>query len=100
MVKEYEFVFLTPSEMKKKRREEIFSNLEDRLKKAKVKVTEKEDWGEKQLVYQIKDNKSASFWIWHLAPQNSSFEFSSVSTYLNRQDDILRYLLLTKKGEE
>lgn len=100
MTGKYEFVFLAAPDMEKEQREEVFKRLEERIKKTKAKITDKEDWGEKKLAYPIKDNKSASFWIWHLSSKNTEFDFSPVNTYLNRQDDILRYLLLTKKGEE
>ncbi len=100
MAGKYEFVFLTAPDMKKERREEMFEQLEERLKKAKTKITDKEDWGEKKLAYPIKDNKSASFWIWHLNSKDTNFDFSPLTTYLNRQDGLLRYLLLTKKREE
>lgn len=96
----YEFVFLTVPDMKKDRREEFFKRLEDRIKKSKAKVTEKEEWGEKKLAYPMEKNKSASFWIWHLKSDQPGFDISPVTTYLNRQDDVLRYLLLTNKEEE
>lgn len=96
----YEFVFLTVPDMKKDRREEIFNRLEDRVKKTKSKVIKKEEWGEKKLAYPMRKNKSASFWIWHLVSEDVGLDFSPVTTYLNRQDDVLRYLLLTSKEEE
>jgi ribosomal protein S6 len=96
----YEFVFLTAPDMKKDRREEVFKRLETRIKKAKAEVTEKEQWREKKLSYPMKKNNSASFWIWHLESEQQGFDISPVTTYLNRQDDVLRYLLLTSKEEE
>ncbi len=96
----YEFVFLTAPDIKKEHREEIFSRLDEIIEKAKAEINKKEDWGEKKLAYPMKDYKSASFWIWHLTSNEPGFDFSPVTTYLNRQDDVLRYLLLTNKQEE
>ncbi len=98
MTEKYEFIFLTAPDMTKERRQDFFKELEDKIKKTKAEVDEKEKWGEKKLVYPMKKNKTADFWVWNLVFSGTGFDFSPLTTYLNRQDDVLRYLLLKNKG--
>jgi len=93
MAVEYEFVFLTPTGSEEKELKEIFSELEKQLKLIKAKITDQRDWGSKDLTYQIKGNEQAKFWIWNLDVPDSA-DFSSLYTYLNRNETIIRYLLL------
>jgi len=93
MVKKYEFVFLTRPELKKEQQKEIFSALEKEIKKAGGKIEKKEDWGKKRLVYSIAKEKDAFFWIWRFSFEKA-VNFSSFHTFLNRQQEIIRYLLL------
>ncbi len=99
---EYEFVFLTPTEVDEKKLKDTFTELEKQIKSIKGKIIDKEDWGRQQLAYEIKGNKRAFFRIWQLSlPQD--FNSSSLNTFLNRSDIIIRYLLLKsfkKKGEK
>lgn len=99
---DYEFVFLTPTEVDEKQLKKTFSELEKQIKTIGGKIIDKEDWGRQELAYEIKGNQRAYFRIWQLdLPQN--FSFSSLNTYLNRSDIIIRYLLLKlskKEGEK
>lgn len=102
MAVEYEFVFLTPLGLDKDSLKETFSELEKQVKSINGKVVNKEDWGSKELAYEIKGNDQANFWIWQLGfPEDT--KFASLNTFLNRSSNIIRYLLLKspiKKGKE
>lgn len=93
MTKEYEFVFLTPLGIDDDKLKTTFSELEDQIKSIDGKVEDKEKKGREDLAYAIKGNNQANFWIWQLEfPKNS--DFSSLNTFLNRSETIIRYLLL------
>jgi len=93
MIKKYEFVFLTRPGLKKKQQEEIFSALEKEVKGAGGKIEKKEDWGKKRLAYSIAEGKDAFFWIWRLSFEKA-VNFSSFHIFLNREREVIRYLLL------
>ncbi len=95
MAVNYEFVFLTPTEIDKEKVEKTFSQLEKQLKTIDGKITKKEDWGKKNLAYKIKGNDQADFWVWDLELPEET-KFSSLNTFLNRNEIIIRYLLLKK----
>ena len=93
MIKKYEFVFLTRPDLKGKKQKEIFSALEQEIKKAGGKINKREKWGEKNLVYPINKETRASFWVWQLSFEKV-VKFSSFYTFINREDEVIRYLLL------
>jgi len=93
MTKRYEFVFLTRPGLKKKELTKLFSTLEGEIKKAGGKVEKKEDWGKKPLVYPIAKETEASFWIWWLSFLDK-VNLRPITTFLNREDKVIRYLFL------
>ena len=92
-MRKYEFVFLTQTGLKKDKLEAIFSDLEKEFKNSGGKVEKREDWGKKSLVYPIKKQNEADFWIWWLVFKDK-IDLSSVNTFLSREKDIIRYLFL------
>ncbi len=97
-MKKYEFVFLTKPGVGEKKLKEIFSSLGKEIEKVGAKVEKREDWGKKDLVYLLREEKEASFWIWQLVFKNK-VDFSPVNTFLNREKNIIRYLFLADKGK-
>jgi len=95
MAVEYEFVFLTPVETDQEEFEQVSSKLEKQIKSMDGKVKDKNKWGRKDLAYDIQGNDQAVFRIWVLEfPEKTVF--SSLKTFLNRNEKIIRYLLLNK----
>jgi len=99
-MKRYELVFLTKPALEKKELEKIFADLEKEIKKQGAKVAKKEEWGKKSLVYPIKEEKEACFWIWQLAFKDQ-VNLLPINAFLNKEANIIRYLFLAdrrKKG--
>lgn len=100
-MRKYEFVFLTRTDLEKKKKEETFKALEEQFSKIGAKVSKKEDLGEKDLTYPVGDSNRASFYSWWLEFSGNEVNFSSISLFLGRQSDIVRYLVLKpRKGRE
>jgi len=95
MTNQYEFVFLTNPALSGKKKETLFSSLEKEIKNLGGKVEKKEDMGLKRLAFEIKDQKEAAFNVWGLQFKDS-FDFSSVNLFINREEEIIRYLFLRK----
>jgi len=92
MTKKYEFIFLTRVDLGDKEKE-LFSSLEEVIKKAGGQVEEKEEWGKKKLAYPIDKETEAFFWIWHLS-FSGPVNLASINTFLNRNSKVIRYLFL------
>jgi len=95
MSKQYEFIFLTGPKTTGKEKETIFSDLEKEIKDIGGKVKKKEDLGIKYLAFEIKDNKEACFYVWHIQFEKSP-DFDNINLFINRGEKIIRYLFLKK----
>jgi len=82
--------------MEEKKLKKIFSGLGKVVEKVGAKVEKKEDWGKKNLVYTLREEREAFFWIWHLVFKDK-VDFSPINSFLNREEDIIRYLFLADK---
>ena len=95
-MKHYEFVFLTKPGLNQDKLKDLFSSLEKQIEKVGGKAKKKNHWGTKSLVYPIKKQHKADFYIWQL-DFNQELKLKSLNTFLNRQANIIRYLLLSKE---
>jgi len=95
MTNQYEFIFLIKPRLGGKKRETIFSSLEKEIKNIGGKIKKKEDMGLKRLAFEIKDQAEAVFNVWHIQFEESP-DFSSVNLFINREEEIIRYLFLRK----
>lgn len=98
-MKKYEFIFLTHPDFEKDQLEKIFSVLEKEFKKIGGKVTEKEDWGRKELAYPVKKQNRAYFWIWHL-DFKGEVDINPINLFLSRESGVIRYLILGKRKRD
>ena len=98
-MKNYEFIFLTRPDLTSKKLEGVFAGLEEQFKKISAKIEKKEKLGEKKLAYLIKDSPTANFWVWNLSFKESP-KIAPLTTFLGRQEEIVRYLFLVKKDLE
>jgi len=57
-----------------------------------------EHLGIKDLAYEIADNKKGDFWQWNIEKEDG-INFKEFNLYLNRNKDIIRYLILKVKKE-
>lgn len=95
-MKAYECLFILPPdapEAKKKQSE----TLEDLVKKAGGKVTQKTDLGKKPLGYLIKKNRDGEFLLWIVDLDPS--KVAEFRRSLELQEELLSYMI-TVKGED
>ena len=81
----YELTFLLNEEAELK-------NIKDLIASLKGKVEKEEDWGQKTLSYQIKNNQSAHFYNYVINIEKD--KLSELKKKLNFNEKLLRYLLL------
>lgn len=89
----YEFIFLTRTELAKEKLEKVIKELESQFAKAGAKIKKREEWGKRDLAYEIRDQKKANFWVWQVSFAGS-VNLSPLNTFLNREQEIIRYLFL------
>jgi ribosomal protein S6 len=90
----YQLVVLYPATTEEKKQKEDLASVKGEIEKADMKVSFA-DWGEKELVYAIEGNKKARFWIGSVeASDKVSTPWKSVRIFLNRDKQIIRYLIL------
>jgi len=83
----YELTFLLNEEKELK-------NIKDLITLLKGKILKEENWGEKSLVYSIKNNHSAHFYNYTLEIEKP--QVVELKKKLNFNEKLIRYLLLIK----
>ncbi|MFH1561053.1 MAG: 30S ribosomal protein S6 [Patescibacteria group bacterium] len=92
-MRKYEFVLVLRPSLKKQQEEELLTGLEKEFKSKGVKVDKKEDLSNLNFCYPIAEEDKGHFLSWQLSA-SEGFNFTPVATFINRQSDIIRYLLL------
>ncbi len=89
----YQIVMEYPASLGQKELKENLAQVEKQLGGG-VKVSFA-DWGEKELAYAIEGQLKAKFWIGKLTvEEGTDVDWKNLKTYLNRDKEILRYLIL------
>ena len=92
--KSYQFVVLYGANLAQEKQKKDLKELTDfvKLKGASLSFA---DWGEKTLVYEIKDNVSANFWLGDMkVSQEKPMKWGELGIFLNRNKLIIRHLIL------
>ncbi len=94
-IKKYQLVVVTPV-LPTKKLEKVKAAVKEALVKEGAKVKEIESWGIKDFAYPIEKFKKGAYWIYHF--QSPSFQSNKFNVFLNRQKEVIRYLLLKEEA--
>ena len=94
--KKYKYQLVLVLNPKTEEKENAFKKLTDWLAGREVEVEKKDHMGIKELVYEIKGNKTGDFWILDLV-SSSTLKLNELNVLLNRENNIIRYLILKKE---
>lgn len=92
-MKNYQLVLVLKSSLSEANRKKFLETVKSWFKDAKV--TKEEDWGQKELAYQIKHQTNGSYINFLIEAKNSLEQ--DFEKKLMASDDVLRYLLLRIK---
>jgi len=94
--KKYKYQLVLVLNPKTEEKEVVFKKVSAWLEDHKVEIEKKDHMGLKELVYEIKDNNKGDFWILDLI-SSSSIQLNELNVLLNRENNIIRYLILKKE---
>ncbi len=80
---------------KTENKEKVLAKITDWLKKNKIEQLENH-MGLKELVYEINKNSKGDFWTYELTGE-SPIKLKEFNLMLNRESNIIRYLILKKE---
>ena len=76
--------------------ETIKEKVKEILQRNGVSITLEDHWGIKELAYEIDKNTKGDFWIYNLTSE-SPIKLKEFNLMLNRESNIIRYLILKKE---
>ena len=94
--KKYKYQLVLVLNPKTEEKENVFKKVSSWLESHGVEVEKKDHMGLKELVYEIKDNKSGDFWVLDLESL-TTLKLNELNVLLNRENNIIRYLILKKE---
>lgn len=77
-------------------KETVFKKVSAWLDGRDVEVAKKDHMGIKELVYEIKGNSKGDFWVFDLISL-ATLKLNELNVLLNRENNIIRYLILKKE---
>lgn len=80
---------------KTENKEKVLAKVTDWLKKNKIEQLENH-MGLKELVYEVDKNTKGDFWVYDLTSE-SPIKLNEFNLMLNRESNIIRYLILKKE---
>jgi small subunit ribosomal protein S6 len=92
VLREYEFTFVTKTDLPDGEHTKVLGNYEDILKRAGGEILKKDDWGVKKLAYPIKEQFKGHYTMYYFAstPEN----IAEAERKLRIDDNVLRYLVI------
>lgn len=97
-MKKFEAVLLFSPEIQKTGLTELNDFFKSQISKFKGNFINEEDWGLRDLSYQIKNNKKAFYKFFQIEIEGSKIQ--ELKDSLNKKDNILRYLFITVREHE
>ncbi len=91
--KDYELVVVIDPQLEEKAQKTLLKKVESQLKKEGGKLIKPKLWGLKQLAYPLKKQTRGLYWVFNFAT-GSHFRNDNLNIFLNREEAVLRYLLL------
>lgn len=95
--KKYKYQLVLVLNPKTEEKETVFKKISAWLDGHKVEVEKKDHMGLKELVYEIKGNDKGDFWILDLVSSTTNIKLNELNVLLNRENNIIRYLILKKE---
>jgi len=94
-MRNYELVIVLDGKASAAKKKSVSELIGKVVKLFKGKITSEEDWGVKDLAYEIKNSVSGAYLIYKLELEPGSVK--QLSEKLKLEDDIIRYLLIKDK---
>lgn len=92
MKEKYQLVAVFYPKAEEKSKQLTLADVDAFLKNDKLEF-KREHFGLKELAYKIKGNEKGDFWIWNMESE-SPIKLRELNLYLNRNKDVIRYLIL------
>lgn len=89
----YQLIAVLSPRLADKEKAAAVEKIESTLTQQGLKVGKKEEWGTKDLAYSIKKFTKGNFWMFDISAE-SGFKPAGLNTFLNRDPEVIRYLLL------
>ena len=97
-MKKFEAVLIFSPELQKTDLTKLNDFFKDQISKFKGNLINEEDWGLRDLTYQIKNNKKAFYNFYQIEIEGSKIQ--EIKDSLNKNENILRYLFITVDNHE
>lgn len=93
-MRNYELTLVLPGKATAAKKKDVLEKIEKIVKVNKGKVVKADDWGKKDLAYNIAKNDSGIFLYFDLEMPTEAVK--NIKDKLKLEDDIIRYLLISK----
>ncbi len=94
-VYKYQFILVFGPKVEEKDQTKVWDKIEGLLGAGKAEISKKEHMGLKDLVYEVKGFRKGDFWLVDFE-SGLPFNMKDLNLLLNRENLIIRYLVLTK----
>jgi len=91
----YQYQLVVVLNPKTEEKDKVLAKVTDWLEKNKIESSE-DHMGLKELAYEIDKNTKGDFWIYNLTAE-SPIKLKEFNLMLNRESNIIRYLILKKE---
>ncbi|MGI5840620.1 MAG: 30S ribosomal protein S6 [Patescibacteria group bacterium] len=92
---QYQIVSVLNPKIEDKEKEEVINRITSRVEQQEAKVVKSDHWGNKELVYEIQGSKKGDFWVLDVESEKP-LELKNFNVFLNREPNVIRYLILKK----
>lgn len=93
----YQMVLVFSAKIEEKNRNLVFDKLEEMITKFGGSVDKKDHSGPKSFEYEIKKLNKGDFWDWTISSK-TAMKINEINLFLNREPNIIRYLILKKSA--
>ena len=98
MEHEYELAVVTSADLSEADHEKILEQIKKIIEVEKGKVTDKQDWGRRELAYEIKKATSGFYSL--ITFDGNPTTPGALNSKFRLMDELLRYLIVRKEGEK
>lgn len=94
-MRNYEIMFIISPNLEEKVIKETTNNFENILKTNKVKTIKKDEWGQKELAYEIDKHKTGYYYVYNV--EGNIEAIKEIDRLMNINEQIIRYIILNKE---
>ncbi|MBT5346420.1 30S ribosomal protein S6 [bacterium] len=95
LTRKYEIMLVLPTDITVDQRQTVISEFEELIKEAKADVYHIDDWGKRDLAFDIKGREEAYYLIYYINLQDTS-KIQEITNNLRLQANLLRYLIVKR----